>query len=67
LAGIAGIGEAVKSNVDMSNEISEALYNAICKMMIADPQAEDHLIKLGNLAEKDPNKFRGLLPYLKFL
>lgn len=48
-------------------EISQELYNAICQMMIVVPDVEKHLITLGNVAEKNPGKFKSIIDYMKFL
>lgn len=51
----------------MQSEISENLYNALCEMMVVVPDVEKHLIKLGNLAKNNPDKFKSILGYMAFI
>jgi len=65
-AAIAGVKQAVQQPVN-DFDISDELYQALCKMMIAKPDVEKSLIELGNLAENNPGKFCSLFQYMKFL
>lgn len=67
-AAIAGM-HALPNKNEVANEyeISDELYQAICKMMIAKPDVEKYLVELGQLAERDPGKFNGIFQYMRFL
>lgn len=51
----------------MQSEISEPLYHAICQMMVTVPDVEKHLIKLGEIAQNNPGKFKTIIGYMSFV
>jgi len=60
LAAMNGI-ETVKG------EISAELKTAVLNMLMATNESETALIKLGTVAKNNPDKFKSLLTYLKFI
>jgi hypothetical protein len=58
---------AIMAGLSDAAVVSPALITAVRKMITAVPSCEKKLIELGEIAEKDPNKFAKLVGYLNLI